>query len=786
MNRIQSFLIGVCVFLFLIGVTPFYSDADDVSNNPPAVTEVDSKSRKLQERTEDRGRESVFEMSLDELLEAKISVPAALTRLTSAEAPASITVITAEDIKHTPARNIYDLIEVYVPGAIWMNHEEGPHPGVRGSIVNQNYKYLLRVNGKVMNNKAHYGAKSELEQWEMGDIQRIEIVRGPGSVTYGPGAVAGIINIITHDASTAEGLRVASKYVERYDSRGSMASYGYKGKSFNAYVFGSVTRTDGYEPDHFIVTKGNEAGYVGEDILLDNEPMDYFADYQDDPQIKLHLDTSFLEHWRLWVRYTQEGSTWRGNETKSEFGGRLIDQQSVRDRQWTTTLQYENELREDLELSAMLSWDSFDAERREGDVRNPDPDHALNMRQDFSETEIFFSGMVNWHATERVEIALGGEYSWDYFGPGWGDDRSDMRLGADRNIVSGPSSNAIEPGNKGSADKNGNAIFTGDGWSPETFSLFSEVNFTLQSWLKILLSGRIDKNTYSDYLFSPRIALISNVADGHYLKLIVQQSLRMNTAEQLFADEKNFNDSESETLTAIELIYSALLSDQLSINLSGFWNDAEVIAFDGDLNVTRPSGDLQLFGIEAEIDYKWSSGKVGANYSYVKQLDWDLASDLLSSGISYSDYNQPLDGSTGVLRGTGNDLNNWPNQAFKFFGRAALFDRVTLHADTRILWDYQGAKDGLKGLRRAVAAAVEQAIRRVEDVDTYDFDFRLNASLSYELRENLNIQIFSQNLLGANRNKRYSYDNGNDDAAPAKVRFIEEERTFGISIDFKF
>jgi hypothetical protein len=469
----------------------------------------------------------------------------------------------------------------------------------------------------------------------------------------------------------------------------------------------------------------------------------------------------------------------------------LIDQQSVRDRQWTATLQYENELSEDLVLSAMLSGDSFDAERRGGDVRHPDPNHALNMKVDFSETEILLRGMMNWQPADWAEIAFGGEYSWDYFGPGWGDDRSDMRLGEEGNIVSGPSSNAIEPGNKGSADRNGNAIFTGDGWSPETFSLFSEVNLTLKPWLKILLSGRMDKNTYSDYLFSPRIALISNVADGHYLKLIAQQSLRMNTAGQSFADEKSFNDSESETLTAVEMIYSALLSDQLSMNLSGFWNDAEVIAFDGNLNVTRPSGDLQLVGIEAEIDYKWSYGMVGANYSYVKQLDWDLASDLLKSGISYSDYNQPLDGSTGVLRGTGNDLNNWPNQAFKLFGRMALFDRVTLHADTRILWDFEGMKDGLKGLRRAVAgtseeAAVEEAIRRVEDVDTYDFDFRLNASLSYELRENLNIQIFSQNLLGANRNKRYSYDNGNDDAAPAKVRYIEEERTFGISIDFKF
>ncbi len=44
MNRIQSFLIGVCVFLFLIGITPFYSDAAEASSDPPAVTEADSKS----------------------------------------------------------------------------------------------------------------------------------------------------------------------------------------------------------------------------------------------------------------------------------------------------------------------------------------------------------------------------------------------------------------------------------------------------------------------------------------------------------------------------------------------------------------------------------------------------------------------------------------------------------------------------------------------------------------------------------------------------------------------
>jgi outer membrane receptor protein involved in Fe transport len=731
-------------------------------------------------------------MSLEELLRVKITSPAAITKLTGAEIPGSITVISAKDIQHTPARNIYDLIETYVPGAIWMNYEDGPQLGIRGIITNRNFKYLLRINGRVMNNKAHYGAKSELEQWDMSDIQRIEIVRGPGSVTYGPGAVAGIINIITHNADSVEGLKIGARYVDKYDSKGLSVSHGYRTENFGLYAFGSITRTSGYDARQFLGTNDQEAGYIGEDILLDKEPLDYFADYQDDPQIKLYVDADFLDHWRFWLRYTQEGSTWRGNEVKTDFNGRLLDQQGVRDRQWTATLQYDNELRKDISISAMLSVDSSDVERRRENVYHPDHDHALNKEIDFSEDEIFFRTIVNWQTAGWVEIALGVEYSWNQFGPGWGDSNKDMRIGERGVIISGPSSNALEPGSNGSADRWGTEIFADDGWNTDTYSFFSEANVSLRPWLKAIISGRADKNTYSDWLFSPRVALISNVADGHYLKLIVQRSLRMDTAGQLYVQSKNDNKPDSESLTGVELIYSAFPSDRISFSLSGFWNDMEVIAWNLDIQSTSLVGDLQLYGIEPEIECKWSSGKVGASYSYVKQLDWELADGVPASGISYSDFNLQLEDSDAVQLGLGNDLNNWPNQALKFFGQVAITDKMTLHADARILWDFQGQKDGLEALRRAVAgtsdeAAVKQAIRKVEDADTYDYDFRLNSSISYALRKDLTIQIFAQNLLGENGNKRYSYDySGTSKPGPHRVRFVEEPRTYGIRIDYRY
>ena len=117
---------------------------------------------------------------------------------------------------------------------------------------------------------------------------------------------------------------------------------------------------------------------------------------------------------------------------------------------------------------------------------------------------------------------------------------------------------------------------------------------------------------------------------------------------------------------------------------------------------------------------------------------------------------------------------------------------MTVHGDVRLFMDFRGLKDGLTGLRRAVdgepeEADVTQSLDRVRGVGAYQFDFRLNASVSYEPVKNLSFQVFGQNLLGANRNKRYCYDfTGNVRASPHRVRFIEELPTFGIRLDCRF
>ena len=180
----------------------------------------------------------MVKLSLEDLLNTPVSSTAMLTKSNKeAYIPASITTITEEQIEMTPARNIYDLMEIYVPGVIWENHHESPHIGIRGIISDRNNKIIILVNGRRLNENAHSGAENELEQWDMNDIKKIEIIRGPGSVTYGPGAIEGVISITTKNALDAPGTRAGVQYVEKYDSKGAYFSEGVVKKDYNYYAY---------------------------------------------------------------------------------------------------------------------------------------------------------------------------------------------------------------------------------------------------------------------------------------------------------------------------------------------------------------------------------------------------------------------------------------------------------------------------------------------------------------------------------------------------------------------
>lgn len=734
-------------------------------------------------------------MDMEELLNIKVLVPAAITHLSKIETPAAITVIDSTDIINTPARNIYDLMEIYVPGAFWMNHEEGPHMGFRGIIVSRNIKYLLLVNGRNMNNKARFGAKSELEAWDLMDIKKIEIIRGPGSVTYGPGAVGGVINIITKDASGNEGVKVAASYLTKYNSKAATLSYGFKKNKFSLYSYGNITCSEGYNADHYLVSNNNELGIVGQGIYADEKPLEFYMDYRDVPQAKAHIDIKYGKNWSFWSRYTQQGSTWKGNEIKTEYNGAFVAQQGTQDKQFTSALQYENKFGDNLNIQCLLSFDSYDTERTGSKARDTlTAFHPLNKKADFAETEIFARGIVLWKINKITELAIGMEYSWDRFGVGWGDDVKEMRLGDEANIVNGPDSYAIREGNKGSADRNGNEIFAGSGWSTNTYSVFTEFNIEATSYLKFLVSARADKNTYSDYLFSPRIATISKLSNTQYVKLITQRSLRMNTASQNYIENHYNIEPSFESLTGIEIIYNSQVTKNLAFQFSAYKNNVEVLDFDGVKNASIPIGDLNLFGFEAEGKYRSEKIDVGVNYSYIKQIDWNMNDSLTNNGISYADYNQVIgDDDVGyyTIYSYGNDLNHCPNQSIKAYTNIRPVKWFSIHANFRFMFDFQGSKDGLSALENAVLGSpleteINSVIDELYDENVYGLDFRANISTTFHITNNLNLQLYMLNLFNLTGNIRYAYSSGIDEPSPHQTRYVEEPVAFGVKAFYRF
>lgn len=754
----------------------------------------------------------LLHMSLEEMMNIAVKT-GTLSGIKKQNIPVSITTITSEDIKTSPARNLLDLLETYVPGALYMNHIEGPHHGVRGIIADRSYKVLLLVNGKNLNQKVRNGASTELENWDMNDIDRVEVIRGPGSVIYGPGAIMGVINIITKNASTAPGVQVNSQYVSQYRSAGTSLSYGTTNQHVGFYGYASITRTPGFAPDAYAVdVAAKESGYVGKDFssksVRSNPVQRYFSDYHDEPQVKVYMELNFLKEWTLWTRYTNSGATMNGTfyQSRPQLGfsvdslrtnpdgsntyyrspiyGEYQDFLSISNKQFSALLQNKHEfsflgLPELLEVQASIGYYNlsgakgitafaeypFDTPSQQK-AAYADINNEVNRNYSFSEREWLGNVLINVPFHKKHKIAFGTEYSVNTFGPSW--DTKVLKLqNFNPFLTSGQSPLTI---NKP--------------WSTTTYSFFSEYNLNISPYLTVLASGRSDKNSYAKWMFSPRLALVSELDEKNVIKAVIQRSQRINNAEELKFQHQAKTLSDPETLKGIELIYSRIQGRNLLFNFATFYNQIGVLSWSGKDNTTRLTGDLKLAGVEAELRYTLDNATLGINHAFTKQLSWKMADGITVNGISYSDYNQSFPDGT-VFKGHGNDLNNWANHATKLFGRVSMMNkRITLHGDCRSFWGFQGAKDGLTMIEKSITGDESKShildlIADVREKDAYGIDFRFNGSATYKINNSLSISAFAINLFKLGDAKRYSYDAGITVQGPARVGFVEEPTTFG-------
>jgi len=165
--------------------------------------------------------------------------------------PRNVTVITSEDIEQATSNNIVDLLsrESGMNLNSFFGSDKHTTVDIRGMGATAVSNVVVMVDGIRLNSTDMAGP--DFSSVSLDQVERIEIVRGAGSVLYGDGAVGGVINIITKKGTTKPEARIYSSYgsFETTDNRGS-----FRGKikdlgfNLNAGYFSS----DGYRENGYL------------------------------------------------------------------------------------------------------------------------------------------------------------------------------------------------------------------------------------------------------------------------------------------------------------------------------------------------------------------------------------------------------------------------------------------------------------------------------------------------------------------------------------------------------
>lgn len=145
----------------------------------------------------------VTAMSVEDLMNMQVTSVSKRAQKV-ADAPAAVFVITQEDIQRSGARNIPELLKM-VPGLEVARIDENKWAiGSRGFNGRFDDKLLVLIDGRSVYTPLFSGVYWDVQDVMLEDVERIEVIRGPGATLWGANAVDGVINIITKPAKDTQ------------------------------------------------------------------------------------------------------------------------------------------------------------------------------------------------------------------------------------------------------------------------------------------------------------------------------------------------------------------------------------------------------------------------------------------------------------------------------------------------------------------------------------------------------------------------------------------------------
>ena len=310
------------------------------------------------------------------------------------EAPARISIMTRDEIRRYGHRFLSEVLQS-MPGFYLHNDRNYGRLGMRGFNIPGDYnsRILLLVDGQRLN-EAVYDSMDidDLFLLDVDLIERVEVVRGPGSSLYGSNAFFGVVNVITRDGRGLNGTEVAGS-VGSDDTYQGRVSHGERLANGVEYlVSGTYHESD-----------GNDRVYAREfdDPATNNG---YYEDNDDRQFEQLFGEVSFGDF------SLQAGFVDREKHVPTGAFETIYNDPNyrTRDKRYYFSLKYETQLEDGGNLLARAFYDHY---QYDGDYPydyGPPPDYVIYKDEAESEqwgTEVQWSKRL----FERHRVTVGGE-----------------------------------------------------------------------------------------------------------------------------------------------------------------------------------------------------------------------------------------------------------------------------------------------------------------------------------------------------------------------------------------
>ncbi len=253
-----------CLFLVVVSVGGgwMWESVLYAQNLPPTLTEtLDDDDADADEETDDL--DALLDMAdndVGQLSNVKVSTssvaPALQTEVTSVsrqvstvgKSPAAIFVITNEMIRRSGARNVPDALRM-APGVhVARMNANTWSISIRGFSGRFADKLLVQIDGRTLYSPIFGGTIWDVQNVILEDVERIEVIRGPGATIWGANAVNGIINVITKQASDTQGLLVQGGVGTEERGFGNLRMGGQLGQDATYRVYGQgFDRDEGFD-----------------------------------------------------------------------------------------------------------------------------------------------------------------------------------------------------------------------------------------------------------------------------------------------------------------------------------------------------------------------------------------------------------------------------------------------------------------------------------------------------------------------------------------------------------